>query len=54
MKTILSATILSIVLLSLPARSADGIQTGQVIQKSRTVNCPLDTVWWKWTSHEGS
>ena len=53
MKTILSSTILSIVLLSLPARSADGIQTGQVIQKSRTVNCPLDTVWWKWTSHEG-
>ncbi len=25
----------------------------KIIQKSRTVNCPLSTVWWKWTTHEG-
>lgn len=23
------------------------------IEKATTVNCPIDTVWWKWTTHEG-
>ncbi len=27
--------------------------TGQIIEKTRTVSCSIDTVWWKWTTHEG-
>jgi uncharacterized protein YndB with AHSA1/START domain len=23
------------------------------IQKKRTVGCPIDKLWWKWTTHEG-
>ena len=25
----------------------------KVIVKSKTVQCPVDKVWWKWTTHEG-
>lgn len=25
----------------------------KIIIKTKTVNCPIDTVWWKWTTHEG-
>jgi len=25
----------------------------KVIEKTRVVNCPVDKVWWKWTTHEG-
>ncbi len=25
----------------------------KVIEKTRVVNCSIDTVWWKWTTHEG-
>ena len=25
----------------------------KIIVKTKTVNCPVDTVWWKWTTHEG-
>ncbi|MEE9449170.1 MAG: SRPBCC domain-containing protein [Ignavibacteriaceae bacterium] len=25
----------------------------KVIKKTRVVSCPVDTVWWKWTTHEG-
>lgn len=27
--------------------------SGKEIVKSRTVNQPLDSVWWRWTTHEG-
>jgi uncharacterized protein YndB with AHSA1/START domain len=29
------------------------VQTDKIIKKSRTVNCSIDTVWWKWTTHDG-
>lgn len=25
----------------------------KIIFKTKTVNCPIDIVWWKWTTHEG-
>ncbi len=25
----------------------------RTIEKTRTVNCSIDAVWWKWTTHEG-
>ncbi len=25
----------------------------KVLEKTRVVNCSIDTVWWKWTTHEG-
>jgi len=25
----------------------------KLIQKRRIVNCPIDNVWWKWTTHDG-
>ena len=27
--------------------------TDKIITKKIIVNCPLDTAWWKWTTHEG-
>jgi uncharacterized protein YndB with AHSA1/START domain len=37
------------------ARSAYGedILSNKLIRKSKTVNCSIDTVWWKWTTHDG-
>lgn len=25
----------------------------KIIFKTKTVNCPIDNVWWKWTTHDG-
>ena len=25
----------------------------KIIEKTTIVNCPINTVWWKWTTHEG-
>ena len=27
--------------------------TGKQIVKNSTINCTIDTAWWKWTTHEG-
>lgn len=27
--------------------------TDKIILKTKTVDCNIDTVWWKWTTHEG-
>ena len=37
------------------AKSQPGpeIIPGKIIEKSRTVSCSVDSVWWKWTTHEG-
>jgi len=28
-------------------------KNNKIIKKTRVVNCSIDTVWWKWTTHEG-
>lgn len=54
MKMIPAFTLLAAVL-SCTAMAVEetDLQTGRIIQKSRTVNSPIDTVWWKWTTHDG-
>ena len=52
MKTILAFAI-GILCFSCPARSEDNAQSGRIIRKTRTVACAIDTMWWKWTTHEG-
>jgi len=27
--------------------------SGKMIVHSKTIDCPVDTAWWKWTTHEG-
>ena len=48
---------LAVVMLCLGAsgRLAAGTQpqSDKVIRKSRTFSCPIDTVWWKWTTRDG-
>ena len=55
MKSILWSTLLCVLCFPYPARSGDGtgVNGERIIRKSITVNCPIDTVWWKWTTHEG-
>ncbi len=35
-----------------PAGDAE-ILNDKIIRKTRIVNCPIDSVWWKWTTHDG-
>lgn len=35
------------------AQNTGSVMNDKVIQKTRIVGCPVDTVWWKWTTHEG-
>ncbi len=55
MRTLWSATLFALLLLSSPARAADDkeVNNDRIIEKSRVGPCTLDTVWWKWTTHEG-
>lgn len=52
-----NATLLALALLGLsqPTQSADNPDalTHKIIRKTRIVNCSLDSMWWKWTTHEG-
>jgi uncharacterized protein YndB with AHSA1/START domain len=54
MKRILALTI-TLLCLSIPARASDNMEvlTDKIIKKSRTVDCSIDTMWWKWTTHDG-
>jgi uncharacterized protein YndB with AHSA1/START domain len=52
---ILISTFLFLLLFVLQAKSQatmDNINK-KIIEKTRTVNCSIDSVWWKWTTHEG-
>jgi len=50
MKTIY-AVMLAILLLH--ATAAAQTPDARIIRKSRTVDAPIDSIWWKWTTHEG-
>ncbi|MGC9343957.1 MAG: SRPBCC family protein [Bacteroidales bacterium] len=45
----LSMLLISSFFLSLKSQAL----TEKIIRKTETVKCSIDTVWWKWTSHEG-
>ena len=52
-RTFISAAIMLAALYPVNALSMEGIMNDKIIEKTRIVNCSIDTVWWKWTTHEG-
>jgi uncharacterized protein YndB with AHSA1/START domain len=48
-----TACLLAIPPLTSHAAGPDQRLTDRAIRISRTVACPVDTAWWKWTTHEG-